>query len=149
MSASTAAVPASVFAELSAWYVVPVLLGDAATSRSWTEPVPLAVGLAVALEEIWLDAGLVPEVRAEDLSESLYFSLRTMFGLEIARVEDRVGVAPVPGWTHGGFAPAAGALVGHVERLGALPNGTAVEHSRTWFDPARARYVSRMIQEAA
>lgn len=101
-------------------------------------------GVAVAIEEIWLDARHAAALRAEDLSESLYRFWREALGLEIVRVEDRVGVAPVPGWTRPGFAPPAGALVGHVERLGRLPDGEAAEYSRTWFDPDRARYVSRM-----
>ena len=104
-------------------------------------------GRAVALEEIWLDAVLAPALRAEDLSESLYFSYRGRFGIEIARVEDRIGVAPVPDWTHLDFAPSSGAAVGYIERLAVLPDGTGAEYSRTWFDPDRARYVSRMTKE--
>jgi GntR family transcriptional regulator len=106
-------------------------------------------GLAVALEEIWLDAALAPEVRPEDLSESLYLSWRALFGIEIARVEDRIGLAPVPDWACRGFVPPAGTLVGHVERFGTLPDGSGAEYSRTWFDPDRARYVSRMAGGAA
>ena len=106
-------------------------------------------GLAVALEEIWLDAGLALELRPEELSESLYHSYRALFGIEMARVEDRIGVARVPDWTYGGFRPPRGTPVGHVERIGVLPDGTGVEYSRTWFDPDRARYVSRMSREPA
>ena len=101
-------------------------------------------GLPVALEEIWLDASLAPMLRAEDLTESLYRSYRLVLGLEIAQAEDRVGVAPAPDWTCEHFAPPSGTAVGYIERLARLPDGTPVEHSRTWFDPARARYVSRM-----
>ncbi|CAA9385086.1 MAG: Transcriptional regulator, GntR family [uncultured Rubellimicrobium sp.] len=104
-------------------------------------------GEAVALEEIWLDAVLAPALRAEDLSESLYLSYRGLFGIEIARVEDRIGVAPVPDWTHRDFASPSGASVGYIVRLAALPDGTGAEYSRTWFDPDRARYVSRMTKE--
>jgi GntR family transcriptional regulator len=106
-------------------------------------------GRAVALEEIWLDAALAPALRPQDLSESLYLSYRALFGIEIARVEDRIGVAPVPDWGCGDFAPPPGALVGHVERLAALADGTGAEFSRTWFDPDRARYVARMTKEPA
>lgn len=101
-------------------------------------------GKAVALEEIWLDAGQVRAVRPADLSEALYHFLATELGLDIARVEDRVGLARVPGWRCGDFAPPPGAIVGHVERLGTLSDGQAVEYSRTWFDPGLARYVSRI-----
>ncbi len=101
-------------------------------------------GVAVALEEVWLDASHAAALRPGDLSESLYLFWRVALGVEIAQVEDRVGVAPVPPWTVEEFPPPAGATVGHVERLGRLPDGTAAEHSWTWFDPGRARYVSRL-----
>ncbi len=104
-------------------------------------------GLAVALEEIWLDAALAPALRPEDLSESLYLSYRSLFGFEITRVEDRVAVARVPDWTCGDFALSPGAPVGHVERLAALSDGTRAEYSQTWFDPERARYITRMTKE--
>ena len=71
-------------------------------------------------------------------------AMATELGLDIARVEDRVGLARVPGWRCGDFAPPPGAIVGHVERLGTLSDGQAVEYSRTWFDPGLARYVSRI-----
>lgn len=101
-------------------------------------------GAAVALEEVWLDAGHVAALRPEDLSDSLYLSWRVALGVEIAQVEDRVGVAPVPPWTCDAFPAPIGAPVGHVERLGRLADGTTAEHSRTWFDPSRARYVARL-----
>ena len=63
-------------------------------------------GVAVALEEIWLDlaAAMLPPDGPSDgpsggLSEALYHHLRTELGLDISRAEDRVGVARVPGWT--------------------------------------------------
>jgi GntR family transcriptional regulator len=101
-------------------------------------------GLAAAVEEIWLDGHAAPALRAEDLSESLYLSYRTALGLEIGQVEDRVGVAAVPGWAPSGFQRSPGTQVGHVERIGRRPDGVAVEYSCTWFDPDRARYVSRL-----
>lgn len=101
-------------------------------------------GAAVALEEVWLDASHAAALRPEDLSESLYLCWRVALGVEIAQVEDRVGVAPVPPWAGEAFPMPAGALAGHVERLGRLGDGMAAEFSRTWFDPSRARYVSRL-----
>jgi GntR family transcriptional regulator len=101
-------------------------------------------GLPVALEEIWIDAGLVPSLRLDDLTEALYHSYRALFGIEIDRAEDRVGLAPVPEWSCNDFAPPPGAVVGFVERLAAAADGLGVEYSRTWFDPDRVRYVSRM-----
>ena len=101
-------------------------------------------GVAVALEEIWLDAQLAAGLRAEHLSESLYHSLHATLGLQVARAEDRVGLAPAPAWGPPDFAVPEGVLVGHVERLGTLSDGQVVEYSRTWFDPRRTRYVSRI-----
>ncbi len=59
------------------------------------------------------------------------------------RVEDRVGVDACPDWAPG-FAPRAGAACGHVERLSWAQDGARAEYSRTWFDPAVARYVARL-----
>lgn len=103
-------------------------------------------GLAVALEEIWLDAGHVADLRAVELSESLYLTYRMTLGLEVAQVEDWVGVAFVPDWAVGNFPLRPGAPAGHVERISRLLDGTALEFSRTWFDPDRARYVSRFAK---
>lgn len=101
-------------------------------------------GLAVALEEIWLDAGHAPMLRPEEISESLYLSFREALGIDVAQAEDRVGLGSVPDWTGGGFAPPAGHAVGYVERVSRLADGEPVEYSRTWFDADRCRYVSRM-----
>ena len=103
-------------------------------------------GLPAALEEIWLDAGQAALLRAEDLSESLYLSYRAVLGLEIGQVEDRVGLAPVPDWAVDGFPLPPQAPAGYVERVSRLLDGAAVEFSRTWFDPDRARYVSRFTK---
>jgi len=37
-----------------------------------------------------------------------------------------------------------GAPCGHVERIGWAEDGARVEWSQAWFDPAVARYVSRI-----
>ncbi len=101
-------------------------------------------GEPVALEEIWLDGGRARDLRQEDLSESVYLFYREALGIWIARAEDRVGVAAVPGWAPEDFGLAAGAACGHVERIARDQNGEAVEFSQTWFDPDRARYVARL-----
>jgi len=101
-------------------------------------------GEVVALEEIWLDGDQVGTIGINDLSESLYHFYRTRLGLMIVRVEDRVSVAPVPAWTPAGFQLHAGQIAGYIERLSQAPGGGAVEFSRTWFDGAKAEYVSRM-----
>ena len=99
--------------------------------------------IPVALEEIWLDADAAPRLTAADLSESLYRFYADRLGLVIGRVEDRIGVGTMPDWGPRD-GPAPGAPAGYIERLGRAEGGAAVEFSRTWFDPDKARYVSRM-----
>ena len=101
-------------------------------------------GVPAALEEIFLDAAQVPELRRSDLSESLYFFYRTALGLWITRAEDRVGIAEAPDWASAPFGPAPGAVCGFVERRAHDQDGRAVEYSRTWFDSGVARYVARL-----
>ncbi|SER56115.1 transcriptional regulator, GntR family [Tranquillimonas rosea] len=98
-------------------------------------------GDPAAAEEIWLDAGRADDLRAEDLSPSLYHFYHSRLGLRIVRAEDRVGVATMPDW-----APPleAGRPAGYVDRISHAQDGRSVEVSRTWFDPDRARYVSRI-----
>jgi len=101
-------------------------------------------GVPAALEEIWLDGARAEAVTAEDLSESLYLFYRKSLGLWITRAEDRVGVGRVPDWRVGAFAPRAGSPCGFIERRAQAQDGDTVEFSRTWFDPDRVRYISRM-----
>ena len=56
----------------------------------------LLSGQPAAVEEIWLDAAYAPELRADELSQSLYLHYRTRLGLWIARAEDRIGTGTVP-----------------------------------------------------
>ena len=97
-----------------------------------------------ALEEVWLDGDQTPKLAVSDLSESLYHFYRTQLGLVIARVQDRVGIAPIPDWAPTGFHMARGQVAGYIERVSHSQNAQAVEFSRTWFDSERAAYVSRM-----
>ncbi len=98
----------------------------------------------VALEEIWLD-GDAGAVEAAGLSASLYHHYRTRLDLWVERAEDRVSLAPVPGWTPPAFGPAPGTAAGFVERLTwARGHAAPVEYSRTWYDAERAVYVQRM-----
>ncbi|MEM7441420.1 MAG: UTRA domain-containing protein, partial [Pseudomonadota bacterium] len=96
-----------------------------------------------AMEEIWLDGKWAQDIRKDDLSESLYHYYERKLGLLIARVEDRVGVAPLPPWTLPQIGLPAGADVGFVERWSQTADGDVVEYSRTWFNHHSARYVSR------
>ncbi len=98
----------------------------------------------VALEEIWLDAGRAGEIDAQSVSESLYYFYAMVLGLYVGQCIDRVGVGTVPEWSDQRFGPPVGAPSGYVERVTEDQDGNAFEFSRSWFDPARARYVSRL-----
>lgn len=97
----------------------------------------------VAVEEIWLDAG-AGRLRRAQISDSLYHSYQQQLGFWITRAEDRVGLAPVPGWAPGDFGPPPGAPCPHVRRLSWAQAPAPVEFSRSWFDAARADYVQRL-----
>jgi GntR family transcriptional regulator len=101
-------------------------------------------GVPAALEEIWLDASHAERIGAADLSESLYLFYREKLGLWIARAEDRVGVGRVPDWRVAPFPLPPGATCGFIERLAWGQDGRTCEYSRTWFDPDKVRYISRM-----
>ncbi len=101
-------------------------------------------GVPAALEEIWLDGSWAKILRRTDLSESLYLYYRKALGLWIERAEDRIGVGRVPEWRQEAFAQPVGAVCGYIERWGRTPEGDVAEYSRTWFDPDKVRYVTRM-----
>lgn len=95
-------------------------------------------GLAIAVEEIWY---LGPGRPAPgDLSDSLYLTWAETFGQHVARIEDRVGLAPFPGWTPPDLGPGPAGLA---ERCTWGTDGALIEFSWTWFDAARARFVTR------
>lgn len=100
-------------------------------------------GQPAAVEEIWLDGSRAERLERHDLSESLYLHYRLALGFSIVRAEDRIAVAPAPDWAPAEFAPASGTVVGFIERIAWAGDGASVEHSRTWFDPGAARYVTR------
>lgn len=101
-------------------------------------------GQPAAVEEIWLDAGRAETVQIGDLSESLYLFYRETLGLRIARAEDRIGQGPLPGWSPPEFPVAPGTPLPRILRLSHAQDGTAVEASFTWVDPATAAYVARL-----
>jgi len=98
----------------------------------------------VALEEIWLDADRAVEIDPQSVSESLYYYYATVLGLYVGQCIDRVGVGAVPEWSDPRFALPVGAPSGYVERVTEDQDGKTFEFSRSWFDPARTRYVSRL-----
>jgi GntR family transcriptional regulator len=101
-------------------------------------------GRVAAVEEIWLDAGAVPQLTRADLLESLYLTYRQRFGLWIVRAEDRVGQGPVPAWAPGAFPHPPGTPVPLITRLSWAQDGRSVEASFTWYDPETVRYVARL-----
>ncbi|WOI57334.1 GntR family transcriptional regulator [Palleronia sp. LCG004] len=100
--------------------------------------------LPVAVEEIWLDRGRAPSLDPEAMLPSLYQTYRQLLGLRIVRIEDRVGVGPLPAWGSGPLDRRTGAVTGQVARVSWSQDGDPVEYSTTWFDPDRVRYVSRL-----
>lgn len=96
-----------------------------------------------AVEEIWLDGGAGRLTRAM-LSDSLYRTYQQHLGFWITRAEDRVAVGQVPPWAPPEFTAAPGATVGYIERQSWAQTRTAVEFSRTWFDPQSAVYIQRL-----
>lgn len=100
-------------------------------------------GVDVAAEEIWLDGRFARRLAAADLSESLYLHYRERLGLWILRVVDRIGAAPAPDWA-GSCGLAAGDMAGEARRESYDQRDEIAEVSVSYFNPARARYVSRM-----
>lgn len=101
-------------------------------------------GLPAALEEIWLDASYAPDLKVDELSESLYLYYRKRLNLWITRAEDRIGLDHVPNWTVPAFGQPQGAPIPHVLRVSMDQNNQSAEVSRTWFDPQVAQYVARL-----
>ena len=101
-------------------------------------------GIVIALEEIWLDGAQRDRVAVSDLSEWLYHFYRHELGLVIASVEDRIGVDTMPGWTPESYHRKAGKTTGYIERVSWTATRQPAEFSRTWYDAARANYISRM-----
>lgn len=98
----------------------------------------------VAVEEIWLD-GRYGDLAEADLSESLYRTYTERLQLSITQAEDRVSVAPLPGWAPDArLGVQAGTPMGLVERRSFNQYGEPAEASQTWFNPERARYFARV-----
>lgn len=100
----------------------------------------------VALEEIWFSATHCPNLKVEDLGDSMYLFYQQRLGVWIARVEDQISASITPAWA----VPPIGLVVdqcsGYIERLSWTANNEMAEFSKTWFDPAVCRYTSRISQ---
>lgn len=97
-----------------------------------------------ALEEIWLDGSVAPQIDPGTVSQSLYHFYKEILGVWILRAEDWLSVAPAPEWTMDQFPLPVGAPAGYVERFGWSQAPDPIEYSRTWFDPKSVRYVARL-----
>ncbi|MDT2031942.1 GntR family transcriptional regulator [Planktomarina sp.] len=97
-----------------------------------------------ALEEIWLDGSVADHIAPEEISESLYHTYQTRFGLWIVRAEDHVSFAPTPTWGVDQFGLRPGEIAGYVERIAWANTGAPLEFSRNWYDPSVSRYVARI-----
>ena len=64
------------------------------------------------------------------------------FGLDVPMTQWVWGRAP--DWAPEAFGVRPGSVCGVVERRGWDQDDRVVEFSRTWFDPDRVRYVSRL-----
>lgn len=98
--------------------------------------------VAIAVEEIWLDAS-VGTLNRSMLSDSLYQTYFKRLNFWITRAEDRVSLAEMPPWTPTDFAP-PGMTCCYIERLSWSSALQPIEFSRTWYDPNRAVYVQRL-----
>ena len=98
--------------------------------------------IPIAVEEIWLDGSYVDHIAPDDLADALYYYYKNRLGLRISRAEDRIGAAEAPEWTPPPLSP--GRNCGFIERISWEQHGASAEYSRTWFDPARAVYISRL-----
>lgn len=98
--------------------------------------------VAIAVEEIWLDASAGVLTR-HMLGDSLYQTYLTELNFWITRAEDRVSISNLPAWTPQGFGP-AGTPSGYIERFSWAAGANPIEFSRTWFDTGKSVYVQRL-----
>ncbi len=98
----------------------------------------------VASEEMWIDQRHDPNLNAEVLHESLYKHYRDHFDFWITHIEDRISCTGAPRWVAKQLGLKKGAMVGWVERVSWSNREKIEEYSRTWFDPAITRYISRL-----
>lgn len=101
--------------------------------------------LPAVLEEIWLDGSCAEQLDMAELPESLYAFYQSELGFWISRAEDSVGVGIVPHWAPDIFGLDENSPSGVVDRLAWAQGPDAIEYSRSWFNPAIARYVARLI----
>jgi len=99
--------------------------------------------VVIGVEEIWLDAG-AGRIDASKVSDSLYHYYQQKLGFWISRAEDVVWTSIAPEWAPERFGVKPGNPTGYIERFSWAQRLEPVEFSRTWFDPAKSRYVQRL-----
>lgn len=99
--------------------------------------------MAVAVEEIWIDARHKKNLKAADLNDALYLFYKNHFGFWIARVEDHVALDVVPDWAPLALGLPCGQGSMYIERMAWSNANLLEEYSRTWVNPQRARYAAR------
>ncbi len=95
-----------------------------------------------AVEEIWLDGSYADTINKSEIPDSLYQFYKERLNVWIVRAEDAVSVAPPPDWKPEKFTSNA-AIWGYIERRSFDQHNNSAEFSRTWFDPATARFMAR------
>ena len=125
---------------------VPPTFGDGTSDNAWrVRRLRRLGGVPAALEEIWFDARHAPKLRSPDLPESMHLFYRERLGFWIARVEDKVSVAPCPDFAPPNTPFEQGAAMGFVERVSWSNADRIEEYSRNWFDPATVCYAARWV----
>lgn len=120
--------------------------GDGVRGDAWrVRRLRFLGSVPAALEEIWFDTRHAPSLQSDSIGQSMHLFYKEKLGFWIARVEDRVTVAPSPGFGPDGTPFKPGMTFGYVERVSWGQNGTVEEFSRNWFDPETTRYVARWV----
>lgn len=100
-------------------------------------------GVVVAVEDVMLSQQRAPELRIDQLHDSLYLHYGEQLGFWIANVVDAVTVGRMTDWGNAALGLPPGEPCGMVQRQSFDQHGTMAEFSLLWFNPARARYMAR------
>jgi GntR family transcriptional regulator len=120
--------------------------GDGSSAQAWrVRRMRHLGGVTAALEEIWFDGRHATDLSADNIAESMHLFYREQLGFWIARVEDKVSVAPCPNFAPEGGHFSKGEPLGYVERVSWGNSGEIEEFSRNWFDPETVCYAARWV----
>ena len=102
-----------------------------------------AAGIPLSLDTMSLPARLLPGLRAEELTGSVYALLRERYGIEVLRADESMEVQPADAETAALLAVAEGAPLLAIRRLGFDAEERPVEFSRDLFRADRTRVTLR------